>query len=251
MNNTCPSPNCGAVYNLTPAHVGRSFVCKKCNSSLIVTAQGLELQAPAYPPEPPDVGVIEEASPVPRATGRVRSRGGSESLQKLIERLKTDSFTWLFGSGLVLVILFLFLPLIDQAKISARQAAIDRGNSKIYGGSGSRKPAFPGGPPGVMEEPPKDKKDDAKDKEKERKQWEETDKPKLMEEVEDARYSARTWLRWYSWGMMFGFICLGLAGLGYLSPQQTTIRRVVGSIVVCAQVLLIFIAFVIASSIAR
>ena len=42
---------------------------------------------------------------------------------------------------------------------------------------------------------------------------------------------------------------LGYAALGYLSPQQPTIRRVVGSIVLCAMLLLIFIRFVIEASV--
>ncbi|HKB34874.1 MAG TPA: hypothetical protein VKD72_00375, partial [Gemmataceae bacterium] len=43
MQNTCPNPTCGAMYNLTPQHVGRSFACKKCGSTLVVSAAGLEL----------------------------------------------------------------------------------------------------------------------------------------------------------------------------------------------------------------
>ncbi|MFO0807154.1 MAG: DUF4282 domain-containing protein [Gemmataceae bacterium] len=39
MNNTCPT--CGSGYNLTAAHIGRQFACKKCGDTLLVTADGL------------------------------------------------------------------------------------------------------------------------------------------------------------------------------------------------------------------
>ena len=63
------------------------------------------------------------------------------------------------------------------------------------------------------------------------------------------RDSARSWRYWYEWGMMWGFLFLGYASLGYLTPNQPTIRRVVGSIVLCAMILLIFIRFVIEASV--
>ena len=41
MNNVCPS--CGAVYSVSPAHVGRRISCKKCSVPLVVTEAGIEL----------------------------------------------------------------------------------------------------------------------------------------------------------------------------------------------------------------
>ena len=49
------------------------------------------------------------------------------------------------------------------------------------------------------------------------------------------------------WGMMFGFVALSVASIGFLSPSQTRVRRVVGAIVISAMLLLVFIAFVIGS----
>ena len=44
--------------------------------------------------------------------------------------------------------------------------------------------------------------------------------------------------------MMAGFLFLAVAALGYLSPKQPPIRRVVGAVVIVAEVLLVFIKFV-------
>jgi hypothetical protein len=44
--------------------------------------------------------------------------------------------------------------------------------------------------------------------------------------------------------MMIGFLFLAAAALGYLTPNQPPIRRVVGAIVIVAEVLLIFIKYI-------
>ena len=54
----------------------------------------------------------------------------------------------------------------------------------------------------------------------------------LVNDVEEAQLSARSWNVWYSWGMMIGFLFLAIASLCYLTPTQTPSRRVVGSIVI-------------------
>lgn len=61
MNNKCPT--CGSTYNITPQHVGRTFTCQRCQSALVVQADGLQVvgspvtqqqpQVPAAPPQPP------------------------------------------------------------------------------------------------------------------------------------------------------------------------------------------------------
>ena len=51
-----------------------------------------------------------------------------------------------------------------------------------------------------------------------------------------------------SFWVMIGTI-LGYAALGYLAPEQATIRRIVGSIVLCGMILFIFIRFVFIESV--
>jgi uncharacterized protein DUF4282 len=60
MNQQCPK--CGTTYAITPAHVGRTFMCKNCSSSLAVTQGGLTLAAAATSPPPPPAGAFEFAT---------------------------------------------------------------------------------------------------------------------------------------------------------------------------------------------
>jgi Domain of unknown function (DUF4282) len=54
MNQQCPK--CGTTYAITPSHVGRTFTCKNCSSSVVVTSAGLTVAAVASPPPPPPTG---------------------------------------------------------------------------------------------------------------------------------------------------------------------------------------------------
>jgi hypothetical protein len=45
MKNECPA--CGAVYSVTPQHIGRRIACKKCGAGLVVEAEGIELAGAA------------------------------------------------------------------------------------------------------------------------------------------------------------------------------------------------------------
>jgi hypothetical protein len=230
------------MYNLTAQHVGRSFACKKCGSTLVVTAAGLELAGGAPP------GVEAFAEPMGEDPGQYRRRsnfgaGAGVAFSQFWAKLKADLPTWLLGVGIFFVVLCLFFPLLDRAKVDRRQAKIEAGDSKL-----SREAAETQRK--IAAEADQGKQKDLRDSlDKARKKWEETEKPKLQEDYDEMRESARSWRYWYDWGMMWGFLFLGYASLGYLSPSQPTIRRVVGSIVLCAMILLIFIRFVIEASV--
>jgi hypothetical protein len=235
------------MYNLTPQHIGRSFACKKCGATLLVTDEGLELAGGGggggiggAGGSEPMVALAEDPTPVRRPT---RTGGGAAAVffQKLWERVKADASTWLFGAGAFFTIICLFFPLLDQAKILSREAELSAGerherrlneemNRRLQGAKG--------------DELAKEKES----RDKAFKLWNEVEKPKLADKVDDARDSAKNWTYWYRWGMMWGFLFLAFSSLGYLAPQQTTIRRVVGSIIICAMMLLIFIRFVIESA---
>lgn len=53
LNSACPQ--CGKLYNVTSAHIGKRVLCKQCQTILIVTVNGLSrIQPPtASPPQPP------------------------------------------------------------------------------------------------------------------------------------------------------------------------------------------------------
>jgi Domain of unknown function (DUF4282) len=65
MNQQCPK--CGTTYGVTPAHVGRTFTCKNCSTSVAVTPAGLVLASAAPSPSPP---------PPPAAAGTFDFGGG-------------------------------------------------------------------------------------------------------------------------------------------------------------------------------
>jgi hypothetical protein len=155
-------------------------------------------------------------------------------------------FTWCFGIGAWLVIIFLFLPLIDQAKVVQRRAAVREGDRRAQRKDeeltrkAREKTPFP-----------PENKDEAKNEEfkrsqrdRERKQWE-NEKAELQELVDRAEYRAQVSYYWYEWGMLAGYLILAVGAIGFLHPSQTTTRRVVGGVVIAAQVLLVFVAFVI------
>ena len=47
MNNKCPT--CGSPYNINASHVGRTFSCQRCQSQLVVQADGLQLAGVQQP----------------------------------------------------------------------------------------------------------------------------------------------------------------------------------------------------------
>lgn len=232
MKNMCPG--CGTVYNVTSAHVGRQITCQKCNASLVVDPEGIRLAD----------GTGAQGNDVATSAARRRTRMGNRALQGLWGRITQDVPTFLFGLGAVFIILFLFNPLIDSAKLARVQAALTGGENRLQREIREMRTPEPGKTLSADEmkriEEEVKKKQEAWDK----------DKKELTADVEDRRMSNERAKYFYMWGMMLGFLFLAIAALGYLSPRQSTARRVVGSIVICAEVILIFIAFVIPAAIA-
>lgn len=208
MNNVCPS--CGTAYNVSPRDVGRRIACKTCRSALVVTKNGLE---------PDDQGTDIEGSsgledrPLSRAKS---SRGFFPQI---------DFSTWLFGFGAFFTILFLFFPLIDQARVASRTSDIEAGELQLS-------------------EELEIEKDGVR-------------KKKLEEDwgKEKKRYERRvTWSKislaqanwWNRNGMMVGFLLLAFGSLGFLSPKHPPMKRVVGAVILIALLVLIFMVFAIA-----
>src|SRR5438552_7835799 len=131
MQNTCPNPSCGAMYNLAAAHVGRSFACKKCGSTLLVTAAGLELAgAPASVQVEPIGPTPGGEDPSMRRPPRF-SAGAGAAFGEFWAKVKADLPTWLLGIGIFFVVVCLFFPLLDQAKVLRRQVKVDAGERKL------------------------------------------------------------------------------------------------------------------------
>ena len=240
MQNTCPNPGCGAMYNLTSQHVGRSFACKKCGATLVVGDHGLELAGGGDAAEPM-VASSEDPTPMRRPT-RMGSGGAGMAFKQFWERVKADSSTWLFGLGAFFTIICLFFPLLDQAKVLRREVAVsagDRREHRLDEELNRKKQELQ-----TKNESLDKLKGEIENRKKAADKWRDVDKPALVDEIGQASDSAKGWQYWYNWGMMWGFLFLAFAALGYLTPKQPTIRRVVGSIIICAMILLIFLKFV-------
>src|SRR5260370_15859198 len=209
MNANCP--NCGAVYTISPQHVGRQVTCRKCSSALVIAADGLHLaDVPEAALVDDEADEANEEIPVRQARKRPRTHGDPGGLASILGE-SVDIPTLLFGAGAFFVILFLFFPLIDQAKVNRRQAAMTEGERRER----RRDQEF-------NEKKNKDDKDEELRK-KQREAWEK-EKKSLQEDIDDAQTSVLRAPYWYRWGMMFGFLLLAGAWLGYMSPNQPTIR---------------------------
>jgi predicted Zn finger-like uncharacterized protein len=235
MNNTCPS--CGAVYNVAQKDIGRRLKCKKCGTALTVTDAGLEADVEAVAAVPAAAAAddaYEEEAPPPRSRrGASRSASTGGGLDP-IQMFSDFGGVWsiLFGLGAFLVIVFMFMPLIGVAKVTMRQGDI-RAAQQDW----------------IKREKQLEKESRSSDVPKEKEKFD-----KRMEELDDRVKAAQIgnqqsgYLDRYF--MMFGFILLMFGSLGYVMPGPSTTRRVVGAIVLCAQVVFMLIYVIIVSGVA-
>jgi hypothetical protein len=247
VNNACPS--CGAIYNVASKDVGRRIRCKKCQSPLIVTEAGLEVDQPASAvPAAPVVDEAEMADDeeiVSTRRGRGKDRGRRYSgpagpgLAERVEKLGGVP-TVVMGFGAFLVIVFLFMPIIGQAAIQRAEA----GKQKLEQERDAK----------VKKLVPKGKKPQELTGDEQKKFLEEADKIQkdYEKQISDAEDDARgevtsnkraVWFERY--GMMFGFLFVMVGSIMYMMPEQPNIRRIVGAIILTAQLVLVFIAFII------
>jgi hypothetical protein len=242
MNNACPQSGCDAIYNLTAQHVGKQFACRKCGTLLFVETEGLRAVDPHAPhlPEasPPAAGrpAAPPGSPVgandiplvPRRPAQPSAFG--LALRSFGRRLTDDLSSWLFGAGAFLVVVFLFFPLIDVAKTKRMDATIKQGaDQETRAAEEFRKKTNPTA-------------DEKKARQAVADAWDKM-RREMEADLQDQTFSTDRSRYWYAWGMMLGFLCLSAAAIGYLRPQQTLVRRIVGAVVLCGQLLLIFLAY--------
>lgn len=212
MNNTCPT--CGALYAVTPNDVGRRLNCKKCGTPLAVADAGLVAAADAPPPEP-----------APRPP-RSLSLGGFDPLRLFHDFGGFASL--LFGFGAFLVIVFVFLPVIGKAGNARAKGYVDRLKTEWT----------------ARQKQMRKEKKPAEDIQKV-----DDDYAKRIDAAEEDAELTRignlrdAWLERY--GLMFGFLFTMAGSLGFLMPHHTTARRVVGAVVLSAQLVLVFVYFVV------
>ena len=233
MNNTCPT--CGAVYNVTSKDIGRRIRCKKCQTGLTVTDTGLVLDDPsgaaapvpaARPAPVAPVGDFDDVDDRPRR--KPAARGGMS-----LDMMKTfKDFggvpSLLFGFGAFLVIVFLFQPIIGNAAVSRAEGTRERMDLEWAG---------------QLRKLQKDKKTPEDIEAAREKFFKDNDRDRAEDNIGYERVSTKR-SRWFEmYGMMFGFLFLMAGSLGYMMPDQTTVRRILGTVVLGAQMLIIFLVF--------
>jgi hypothetical protein len=172
-------------------------------------------------------------------------------------------FTALFAAGTVLIIIFVFLPILDLSRISweegrksAASQPVNQAHREVNALQKKRlnkKQDFDEQPVKNPDKGPKKDEKEEKGKkaelEKLEKRVEEAQKdydrelPNLENNIESARNHAALAQYPYKWGMFAGYLLLAIGSIGYLHPGQNTTRRVVGGVIICAQVVLIFWVF--------
>jgi hypothetical protein len=227
VNQACPV--CGTQFKVGPNQVGAQFPCFNCQTPLTVTSAGIQAAGGAPSTGPMPAMPAMPMSPEPPATRPAAALtvgpGGPSWWRRV------DGPTWLFALGALLVILYLFLPLINTSKARRIKGKIDLGDMREKKAEEDFKK--------VKDAATGDQAKRALDKDK----WLK-DRAQLEVDQNEASAEASVSEYWYTWGMMFGFMLLAGAALGYLDPSQPTIRRVVGAIVLSGQVLLILIRYI-------
>jgi hypothetical protein len=134
--------------------------------------------------------------------------------------------TLFFGFGSFLVIVFLFLPIIGSAGVQRAQGHVEE--LELEWRTKERK----------MRKEKKSDEEIGKAREEFFKGKEE-----LEDDVQQTTIDNKQALWYERYGMMFGFLFLMAGSLGFLMPGHTVFRRILGTVVLGAQILIIFMVF--------
>jgi hypothetical protein len=146
--------------------------------------------------------------------------------------------TLVFALAVLLVIVFLFLPVIDQAHVAHAEANITKGDNKI---AQLRLAAEKDIETRKLKGSEADER--LKKVEPDEKIWKEK-KVTEQADLDDLKTSVAARPYWYDWGMMIAFILVVFASLGYLYFGQTTTIRVVGGVVILAVIVVALLKMV-------
>jgi hypothetical protein len=226
----CPQRGCSGTFNLNFENRNTVITCNKCGAVLRFDGDTLEVVRGNSAPPPSD------SPSTPRSETSSLSRlGNHDTPGGLIA-------TVLFGLGAVTVIVFLFMPLIDHAQIVRAKAPIDLGERRL-----NRKERHFSGDP--LERMLERKADPEENRHKvEREAWDK--QRREMEEQVDQEVAANQRAQpLYVLGMLAGSLMLAVGSIAFLSPRQSTTRRIVGAIVITVEVLLIFLIYMVRSTV--
>lgn len=265
MRNACPT--CQTVYAVTPADVGRKIACTRCHATLVIDDDGFRLldagdkgksavgakPAPPPPPverkKPPKPGKADDETEtaqsesgddedstvdsvdVTSARRKSKSRSKREadtdspSTLGVLVRRYVDLPTGVFAVGVVLVLWFLFMPIIGTAKhkwytarIEDEQLSHDKEVKRLTeNGKGEAVPKL-------------------------QEEWRKR-KEKLEQDVQWVQINNRQSEYWDRYGMLGGFVLTAVGAVGLLMTHQHTVKKIVGAVVVCAMLVLVFVSF--------
>ena len=149
-----------------------------------------------------------------------------------------------FALGSLLVIVFLFFPVIDRAKIARAESNISVGDNRIARQKQEAAEEIKRRKP---EKPEADKINEkvlsAEDS------WHE-EKAKKLVDLDDLKANVNGLTYWYDWGMLIAFVLLALSSLGFIFFGQTTTIRIVGAVVIIAEIVLVLAKFISAAPLA-
>jgi len=221
MRNACPT--CETVYAVTAKDIGRRIVCKRCGSALVIDADGFRLES-----SPPPAAVEPMPPRDDRPPERERSPGRPREplLAPLWLRLRPylDPPTVAFAVGVFLVLVALFMPLIGKAKVERRQAAITE--ERLYTDDQIKQLR-------ASKSPSEDRVKKVEEDWQKRREVLELD-------VKYAEVGNQMSTYWDRYWLLAGFLLLGFGAIGFMRDSQPLIRRIVGAVVVTAQMLLVF-----------
>lgn len=260
MRNACPT--CQTVYAVTAADVGRKIVCTRCNAALVIDEDGFRLQdATDKGKSGPPPKLAERKKPAePRKAKTVDgddedkdSTVDTEEMDDIRRRAKgraveeddddeddeddpapdrmglfrkyVDIPTGVFAVGVVLVLWFLFMPLVGSAKLKWYTARID--DEQLAHDTELKR---------LKEKGPAENVTKSEDDWRKRKE-------KLDADVQWVQINNRQTEYWDRYGMLGGFIFTALGAIGLLMTHQPTVKKVVGAVVVCAMMILVFVNF--------
>ncbi len=260
MRNACPT--CQTVYAVTAADVGRRIVCTRCNAALVIDADGFRLQdatdkgKPAKSGERKKPAEPRKAKPVNEdedtAHGKESEEDSTIDTEEMeaarrkpkgkpaepddddddpppdrvgLLRKSVDIPTAVFAVGVVLVLWFLFMPIIGGAKLKWYTARIE--DEQLAHDTELKRLKEKGPAENVT------KKEDEWRKRKE----------KLDADEKWVQINNRQTEYWDRYGMLGGFVLTALGAIGLLMTHQPTVKKIVGAVVVCAMMILVFVNF--------
>lgn len=188
-------PTCAAVYTLTTADVGRRIACARCGTNLTVTPDGLRADPSATPP----------AKSVPRF------------------RLPANWPTIAFTTGAVLVIFFVFMPLVGSANADRRTALLSEASVE-HAANLKRL---------------RERKADAKQISDAEEEWQRL-RDQLQDEAKLAEAARARDLYSDRYGLLLGCVVLAVGAVGWTRADQPLTRRILGAVVLAAQLVLAF-----------